>query len=410
MRFLKANNYNFKSLKKNKIKNLLWFSIIFICIIFFVPNIMFAQDDDKNYYDELYNATFEELNNYDFDLLDNILNKIEIDDKSSSSISFIDIVKNILNGNLNIEETNIIKFVFKLFLSNIREVFPVCLIVVFVAIFVRCLKSFSPNVFKNGISDIINFVSIAVVVVLISKFIVQVNNVVISTSNTMQNVINYLFPILLTTMGIVGASSSVSIFTPITTILNTGISNIITNLLFPVYVLSFVLIVVSSLTQRVKLNKFIDFIGSLFKTIISVLFGIMSTIFVIKGVSAGRFDNVGIFSTKFAIKNYIPIIGTYISEGFNYLMLSSVLIKNSVGLAGIVLMLLIILMPVIYILVLRLLFHFISSLIEVVGDTSISVFLEKVSKIMAFPLTVILGVAFMFIMTLSLVISTANLL
>ncbi len=410
MKFKKCLNnsqvYKAKNSKKRNLSLILFFIIISVICVFPITITATEESSEENYTD-LYENTFQELEKYDFSGIDAIINNM--DSEISFGDNFVDIVSQIINGEMDINATNIIEHILKVIISNIKQIIPICLIIICIAILIRCLHSFSPNTFKDGISDIINFVAIGIVVIFISKIVIEVNELVYSTTSTMQNIINIIFPILMTLMGVVGASSSVAIYTPITTILNTGVSNIITNYLYPIYTISFALIVVSVLTNRMKLDKFINFLNSVFKTLLGFLFTIFSSVFVIKGISAGKYDSVSIYTTKFAVKNYIPLIGSYISEGFNYLLLSSVLIKNAVGLAGIVILLLNILLPVIYIFVIKLALQFTSSIVDLLGSSSVSTLLDKVSKIMAFPLSVILGVAFMFVMTLSLVICTANL-
>ena len=43
---------------------------------------------------------------------------------------------------------------------------------------------------------------------------------------------------------------------------------------------------------------------------------------------AGSFDGISIRATKFAIKSYIPIIGGYLSDGLDFIVLSSILRKD----------------------------------------------------------------------------------
>ena len=50
-------------------------------------------------------------------------------------------------------------------------------------------------------------------------------------------------------------------------------------------------------------------------------------------------------TTKYTIKSYIPIMGGYLSEGMDLILASSLLIKNSLGLVGVMLLITTILSP-----------------------------------------------------------------
>ena len=56
-------------------------------------------------------------------------------------------------------------------------------------------------------------------------------------------------------------------------------------------------------------------------------------------MTAAVYDGIHIRATKFALNKYIPIIGGYLSEGYNLVFSGGVIIKNGVGLCAIVLLL-----------------------------------------------------------------------
>lgn len=362
---------------------------------------------DEDYVKDLYDSTYLQLDDIDFSQLDNILSDIEDPILSSN---FYDLARSILEGNADIDAGNILQYALRASLSNFKSLLPFIFAVIVIAVVVRILNIFSPNMFKNGVAEIINLVSVGVVIILLSSIVVKVSASVFATIHQMQNITNILFPILLGLMATTGAVSSVSIYTPITTILNVGVTNILSNFLYPIFVISFALICVGAVSHRLKLDKFVSFLASLFKSVVSFVFVIFSGVFVIKGISAGKYDSIGVYTTKFAVKNYVPIIGSYISEGFNYIMLSSVIVKNAVGLAGIIIILVIVMSPAMYLLISKLVIQLTASVVDIVGGKDISNLLDKVAKIFAFPVAILLGVAFMFVMSISLVICTANLL
>lgn len=362
---------------------------------------------DEDYVKDLYDSTYLQLDDIDFSQLNNILSDIEDPILSSN---FYDLARSILEGNADIDAGNILQYALRASLSNFKSLLPFIFAVIVIAVVVRILNIFSPNMFKNGVAEIINLVSVGVVIILLSSIVVKVSASVFATIHQMQNITNILFPILLSLMATTGAVSSVSIYTPITTILNVGVTNILSNFLYPIFVISFALICVGAVSCRLKLDKFISFLASLFKSVVSFVFVIFSGVFVIKGISAGKYDSIGVYTTKFAVKNYVPIIGSYISEGFNYIMLSSVIVKNAVGLAGIIIILVIVMSPAMYLLISKLVIQLTASVVDIVGGKDISNLLDKVAKIFAFPVAILLGVAFMFVMSISLVICTANLL
>ena len=130
----------------------------------------------------------------------------------------------------------------------------------------------------------------------------------------------------------------------------------------------------------------------------------------IQGISAGKYDGISIKATKFAVKSYIPIIGGYLSEGLDFVVLSSVLIKNAVGLSGLILLLISILSPIIQLVMLKLGMQLSAGIVEPLGNSQMSSFLATCSKILVYPIALILGMAFMYILTVAMLMCTANVL
>jgi stage III sporulation protein AE len=104
----------------------------------------------------------------------------------------------------------------------------------------------------------------------------------------------------------------------------------------------------------------------------------------------------------------VPIIGGVLSDGFDLILTSGMLIKNSVGIAGIALLLATIVVPVIKIAVFSLLLKLTAAIAEPISDSRIPNLASSVGKLLPLLIVLILGAAFMFAITLLLVMFTAN--
>ncbi len=128
----------------------------------------------------------------------------------------------------------------------------------------------------------------------------------------------------------------------------------------------------------------------------------------IQGITAGRYDSVSIKATKFAVKSYIPIIGSYISDGMDFLVLGSVLVKNTIGLVGFFILFLTIISPIVSIVIVKLGLQLCGAILEMCGGKKLSEFSTNCSKLLIMPIVIILGVAFMYLITIALIMCTAN--
>ncbi len=324
-------------------------------------------------------------------------------------MSFKDIVQKLINGEYFSNYDNVFKAVISILFDGITQLLPVFLTIIAIAILGAILNNLKSDS-KNNVSQIVNFVCYAVIITII---VVNFKNVIDITQNCLQTMklqMDSLFPIILTLMTAIGGNVSVSIFKPVVAILSSVTTSLFGYILLPLFILSFLFTIIGSLSPNVKLNKLIGFLNSSFKWIVGFVFTLFSSFLAIQGISAGKYDGVSIKASKFAIKSYIPIIGGYLSEGFDFIMLGSVLIKNAIGVAGLIILFLTILSPIIQLVLLKLGLQLVSGIVESASNLEVSNFVSNCSKILMFPIVIILGVAFMYIITISLMMCTINIL
>ena len=323
-----------------------------------------ANNDDSSFSGNLFSTTSELLENIDFSELQSVLDEID-EYNLFENFTIKEKITNILNGSDTTNYSNIFSAILSSIFSNVKNIIPIIFTIVGIGLVCSLVLNFQTQDKK---SDVIYFVCLSLVVTVILVAFKNILNVTSDTLNNIENQMSIVFPILITLLSSIGALSSVSIYNPLVSILTGGVTFIFTKFLFPL---------------------FISFLS-------------------IQGISAGKFDSVSIKATKFAVKSYIPIIGSYISEGMDFIVLGSVLLKNSFGLIGVFVLFITILSPVINILMFKLGLQLSSAIVEMSDNSKISNFVSGCSKLLILPIAILLGVALMYIITICLIMCTAN--
>ena len=327
--------------------------------------------------------------------------------KIFGNTSFKEKVNDLINGTYFDNYNNVFSAVISLVFDGLASLLPIFLTIIAIAVLSSILNNLKSDS-KNNVSQIVNFVCFAVIITILS---VNFKNVIQQTSDClslMKSQMDAIFPIILTLISAIGGTVSVSIFKPVVAILSNWISSLFSGLLLPIFIISFLFTVIGSLSPNVKLNKFNSFLSSTFKWIVGFVFTMFSSFLAIQGISAGKYDGISIKASKFAIKSYIPIIGGYLSEGLDFIMLGSILIKNAIGVAGLIILFVTILSPLIQILLLKLGLQLVAGIVEPTNNKEISDLISSCSKVLLFPIVLILGVAFMYIISIALLMCTAN--
>ena len=107
-------------------------------------------------------------------------------------------------------------------------------------------------------------------------------------------------------------------------------------------------------------------------------------------------------------KVIIGIITTICNIPLSLILASSILIKNAIGATGLILIFVTIFIPIIKIIVLMLLLKLVSAILESISDEKISNFLFGISKSLNMLNVCLLAIGFMFLISISLLMSCSN--
>lgn len=293
--------------------------------------------------------------------------------------------------------------------SAFTQVLPIIVSIVGISLLCSLLSSLTSGFLSNPTKQLIGFVSYCAISVIV---LTRTFSLVKNTGDVVGGVKEFMelvFPILLTIITVVGGVNSGAVFQPMMSILTTSITSFVVQIILPAVVAVIVFTMISSLSDGVKLSKLTGFFNSGIKYALTAVFSLFVTFLTAQGLTGGIIDTVSIKTAKFAVQSYVPIVGGYLSDGFDLMMASFVLIKNSLGIISLFALLIFIASPIVNVVVFSLGLKLASGIIEPLGDSKISKMLYDLSKNVNILLAIILGVAFMFIVTITLIIFACNL-
>lgn len=398
--------------KKEMAKKFCIFLFIFVVLVSYLkPNIIVVAENStlEELESELKSNIDEQLAGLDFFEMDKLFNGLN-DYESSvfGASSFTEKVGRVVSGEFSSGQKSVFAAIVNLFFDDVLAFIPLLASIIVIAIICGFLTNLKSDGSGKSVGDIIHFVCYGVIISLVMSAVVGLLKSTAGLLSNMQGQMQVIFPILLTVMTAIGGSASVSIYQPAVALLSSGIMQIFTSVLMPIFIFSLVFTIISNLTSTVKLDKFNKFFQSAFKWIIGTVFTVFMAFLAIQGITASTYDGVSVRTAKYAIRSYVPILGGYLSEGFDVICASSVLIKNAIGASGLLFMFVSILSPIVKILVFILILKLAAAILEPLTDARISDFIYSVSKSLSMLIVMILGVSFMYLITVGLIMCTAN--
>ena len=322
--------------------------------------------------------------------------------------TFSELLEQTLKGNSSVSFSDLLGAFFSAFFVNVSAYLPVMALILAVCVLSGVFGHLKDGQGKESTAKAIRFVTFLTVAVILTVSAVQMFTLVKNTVTTMKNFLDLTFPVILTMMTASGGVASARIFQPLAAVLLGGMTQIIAGVVFPLFLAINVLTLLGNFTDSVKLDRLNEFLKSAAHWVLGITFTVFMSFLLIQGITGGVYDGVSVRALKYTIAGSVPVVGGYLKDGFDLVVGSCVLVKNAVGVTGLLVIVGMILPPLAQVLCFQLSLKLTAGLVQPVADEKTASFLSAASKNFSLLLTVLLSASFMYFITLTLFILSSN--
>ena len=288
--------------------------------------------------------------------------------------------------------------------SNIKILISILVIIVIHGI----LKSITDSLDNSNVSQIIYFVQYILIVTLIMSNFTEIIKLIKETANNLVGFINLLMPLLLTLMVYTGNITTSSVLEPIVLFISNFIGNIIVDALIPIVLIIVVFSIISKISDRVQVEKISKFL----KSGVVWFLGIVLTIFVgvvsLEGTLSSSVDGVTAKTAKAVVSSVIPVVGKVLGDVVDSVLGCGVVLKNAVGVVGVIVIIGICILPVLKIATLSIMYSLASAVVQPVADDKIVKLLDEMSGVFKLLLAILCSLSVILIIGVTLVIKISN--
>ena len=383
------------------------FIFIAVFIVVFVPfshaNIV-AYAKTESIEEELESEVEEGLNSLISGNLESFFNSLNVEDGTS----FRELVERILNGEIVLSVDNVFQLILNAVKDNVFSLLASFITIMLLSMLYGLFNGITSGFAKNNTKQIVYFAIYGAIIAILSVILKDVISTTKQLVDSITTLFEIAFPILLTLVTALGGSVGMQIMQPITLVFSEVILKLINNLILPIFIATIIFTVIGNLSDSVKLEKLTKALKSVASWTLGVAFGVMTTIISLQGIVGASIDTIALRSAKFALSSYVPILGGYLSEGFDIVLAGCVLIKNSMGLAFFLLLITILIGPLVKIVLTSLLMKLVAGLVEPMSDVKISSLLFNTANNLNILISIVLGVTFLCFVIILIVISSFN--
>lgn len=179
-------------------------------------------------------------------------------------------------------------------------------------------------------------------------------------------------------------------------------------IIIPLVLMSVVMEFANNISKEHKISN----LCSLLKQSTIYIQGIILTVFIgiltIRGITSSTLDAVTLKSAKFAIDNFVPIVGKTFSDAISSAAGYSLLIKNALSSVGLIIILLLMAYPIIKIILMIFIYKISAALIEPISDSRITKSISVAGDGMVIILSCALSISFMFFILIAIMASSGR--
>lgn len=319
-------------------------------------------------------------------------------------------VGEILNSAITgkVENEKIIRNIWKIFgkeiVNSIASIGSIIVIIIVHSI----IKSISDGLENKSISQITYYVQYILIVTLIMTSFSEVLQMVKESIQNLVGFMNILIPLLITLMVTTGSIASASMLQPILLFIITLIGNFIKDVIIPIVLVSTALGIISKISDRLQIDKLSKF----FKSSVVWILGVVLTLFVgivsLEGTLSSSVDGITAKTTKAAVSSFIPVVGKILGDAVDTVIGCSSILKNALGIVGVVVIIAICVKPIIKLVILMTMYYLGASLCQPIADGKIIKLLDQMGDTFKLLLGILCSVSVMLIIGVTLVVKISN--
>jgi stage III sporulation protein AE len=182
----------------------------------------------------------------------------------------------------------------------------------------------------------------------------------------------------------------------------------IKNIVFPLIIMSAIMSIVNNLSDSLKVER----LGRFFRQAAQLSLSLFVTVFVgiitLQAVYVSSLDKITLRTTKFVTDNAIPVVGKMFSDTIEVAAGYVAMLKQGLGLLGVLIILGLILYPLLKIAAVALIYKISGAIVEPMGNSKTAAVLESMSSHLFLILSAMAAIGLMFMVMIALLVGMAN--
>lgn len=371
------------------------------CLIMMCQNVYAGQTDDTqpllDEYSDLYGGIFDEK-----------LDASGVFDGIVPEFSAKDILKQLNSGDISLAPSEVLRYILRLLLGEVYDGAKLMALVLAMSVLSSYLSGLKSGFGGAAVADCAFYACFTVISGIASAAFYEA---ALCASQAIENVavfMRFIVPVLVTTLLTSGAAISAQTLEPTLLAIVEVAVWVIETLFIPGVMISTALNIVNGMSDKFKTDRMVKLLNSAVKWGLSVMLTVFVSLAGLKSIASAGADGLAVKLSKFAASNLIPMIGGILAESVETVLNCSVVIKNSVGILGIICLILIALRPVLKLGALLIIFRITAAVAEPVSEPKLITCISRLGDSISVLFSMIAAVTVMFVIVMTIMINAGS--
>ncbi|MBO5349520.1 MAG: stage III sporulation protein AE [Clostridia bacterium] len=308
----------------------------------------------------------------------------------------------------NVDNKKLLKNVWKIFGSEIQNAITILGSIIIVIIINSILNCITEGLQNKSVSKIAYYVQYILIVTIVLTNFSSVINSIKESINNMTDFTNMLIPIMMTLIITTGSVTTATLIQPILVFMISLIGNFINNIAIPIVLVSTALGIISKISNKVQIDRLSKRLKSSTIWIIGIILTLFVTLLSVDGTLSSSVDAVTSKTTKAAVSNLIPVVGKILGDAVDSVIGCSSILKNAVGIVGVIIIIAISITPIIKLLILMGIYYIGSAICEPIADEKVVKLLDQMGDTFKMLLAFMCSMSVMIIIGTTLILKISN--
>ncbi|ELK46256.1 stage III sporulation protein AE [Bacillus sp. SB49] len=278
----------------------------------------------------------------------------------------------------------------------------------FLTLFSTLLRSIQ-SAFENSVVSRIAYM--VIYLVLITLALESFRQVITYTLDTIERMSGFMIGLLPLLLGIMASFTnlmSISFFHPIIIALVQSSGLLVKYLLIPLFASSALLLIVGTLNDDYKVDQLAELLRKTGLAVMGVFLTIFLGVISVQGTVTAVQDGITMKTARFVTGNFVPVIGRLFTDATDTILGASLVLKNTLGIAGVVILLGIAIFPALKVLAIAIIYKIAAALLQPLGDGPVIEAMAVVSRHIFYIFAALLMVSMMFFLVIVIMVAASN--